>query len=65
MAANTISNPTAAEKKEGEEAPNPYGWWFADCPRHGRTPHLSILGGDCERCAAEKLARPWTERTRQ
>lgn len=26
-------------------------WWYAECPKHGRTPHLEILGGMCEDCA--------------
>jgi hypothetical protein len=41
-----------------------YGWWFADCPRHGRTPHLAIFNGRCERCAADQAAEPF-RRTRQ
>jgi hypothetical protein len=41
------------------------GWWFAECPQHGRTPHLAIFGGFCERCAGERELVLSMKRTRQ
>ena len=26
-------------------------WWYAQCPKHGQTEHLSYLGGRCYKCA--------------
>jgi hypothetical protein len=60
----TCNTTTTDGVRERAAVPNPYGWWFADCPRHGRTPHLSVLGGLCERCAAERQAK-FNKRTRQ
>jgi len=66
MTSKGTDAPTSASKKGPIPVPNPYGWWFADCPRHGRTPHISVLGGICERCAAEQQVRSNpTRRTRQ
>jgi hypothetical protein len=31
------------------------GWWYQDCPKHGTTPHLDVLGGRCEQCQRESL----------
>jgi hypothetical protein len=40
------TDPTTSPEKQGSiPVPNLYGWWFAECPRHGRTPHLSLFGG--------------------
>jgi hypothetical protein len=64
---STSTDPARSEsKREWMPDPSPYGWWFGDCPKHGRTPHISLLGGVCERCAAEQEARsnPF-RRTRQ
>jgi hypothetical protein len=30
-------------------------WWLAQCPKHGRTAHMSIIGGRCCRCQDEGL----------
>lgn len=30
-------------------------WWYEDCPTHGLSPHLSVIGGLCSKCQAEKL----------
>jgi len=57
---------TSPGRCEPSPVPNAYGWWFADCPRHGRTPHLSLFGGLCEKCVAEQQARVFPiRRTRQ
>jgi len=33
-------------------------WWYAECSKHGRTPHLGVLDGKCEECAKENCANP-------
>jgi hypothetical protein len=33
-------------------------WWYADCPKHGTTEHLSVIGGRCSKCQGEALALP-------
>lgn len=30
-------------------------WWLAECPKHGNTTHLAVLGGRCTRCQDESL----------
>ena len=30
-------------------------WWYQDCPKHGKQPHLLVVGGRCEKCQAERL----------
>jgi hypothetical protein len=65
MSSKIPETPTSPAKKEPKPV-NPYGWWFADCSRHGRSPHLSLFGGLCERCVAEQQARAFPiRRTRQ
>ena len=29
--------------------------WMAECPKHGLTEHLSVIGGNCTVCQIEKL----------
>ena len=66
MSSKIPEPPTSPTKKEPNPVSNPYGWWLADCPRHGRTPHLSLFGGLCERCVAEQQAKAFPiRRTRQ
>jgi hypothetical protein len=52
-----------AKAKKQSNATRPPGdfvtknsWWYATCPKHGEQPHLSYIGGRCERCQAEKFA---------
>jgi hypothetical protein len=66
MSSTNTDLPTSPDKEGAIPVPNPYGWWYADCPRHGRTPHLSLFGGLCQRCVAEQHSRAFPiRRTRQ
>lgn len=34
-----------------------HGWYYAECPVHGRTEHLTYLGGRCAKCQDEALVK--------
>lgn len=41
----------SAPQMSGSAPGSRHGWWYQDCPDHGKTPHLSVIGGRCEVCA--------------
>jgi hypothetical protein len=66
MVSREADQPTSPAKHWRISISNQSSWWFADCPRHGRTPHIAVLGGICEKCAAEQQAKLYAlGRTRQ
>ena len=40
-----------ARELAGAESVGKNSWWYAQCPKHGKTEHLSYLGGRCYKCA--------------
>jgi hypothetical protein len=39
-----------ARSLEGKASVGKNSWWYAQCPVHGNTEHLSYLGGRCYKC---------------
>lgn len=31
-------------------------WWMAECPKHGTTVHMSVIGGNCCECQRERVS---------
>lgn len=42
--------------KRGGAVVGKNGWWYADCPKHGKQVHMDVIGGMCVECKKEKEA---------